>query len=41
LLSVLFGLTGFAVGAIGGLVWIASGLKDVKLRPAALPIAES
>jgi hypothetical protein len=38
LLSVLFGLTNFAVGAIGGLVWIASGVRDLKLRSAALPI---
>jgi len=40
-LSILFGLVSFAVGALGGLVWIVSGLRVVPLSAgAALPAAE-
>jgi hypothetical protein len=28
-LSILFGLVSFAVGAIGGVIWIASGLRKL------------
>jgi len=36
----LFGATSFAVGALGGLVWIASGVKIGRLPPADEAIAD-
>jgi hypothetical protein len=33
-LSILFGLVSFAVGAIGGVVWIASGFKRLSFAAA-------
>lgn len=41
-LSILFGLTSFAVGAIGGVIWIASGLRRLPFaKPAdAVPVTE-
>jgi len=33
MLSILFGATSFAIGVVGGLVWIASGLKIGALSP--------
>jgi D,D-heptose 1,7-bisphosphate phosphatase len=35
IVSVLYGLTAFAIGAIGGIVWIISNAKASALRPAA------
>jgi D,D-heptose 1,7-bisphosphate phosphatase len=35
IVSVLYGLTAFAIGAIGGIVWIVSNAKASTLRPAA------
>lgn len=35
IVSVLFGMTAFAIGAIGGIVWMASGAKTVTQLPAA------
>jgi D,D-heptose 1,7-bisphosphate phosphatase len=35
IVSVLYGLTAFAIGAIGGIVWILSDAKASALRPAA------
>jgi hypothetical protein len=33
-LSILFGAASFAVGGIGGIVWIASGLRIRSFAPA-------
>lgn len=40
MLSILFGATSFAVGALGGLLWIASGVKIGKLPQAGEAVAD-
>ena len=39
-LSLLIGVVTFAIGAVGGIVWIAGGLRDMRLPPNTAPLPD-